>query len=423
MPEKKPPKAAHDPKNYRPAAAQLAANRGNRPGTRGRDGQLDDSGEKNEAVNFQLSGRREIVNMAKSDIGVRPVARGTGGPVSADGTCPITLGRLKRFTGGAYRGMGWLRDYPDRRDSNLVKASASLVKASERYWETKGGLKDKRPPKASQKIADPDDPLSTYEAGVAHIMASVKKKRPSQVDNSAHCSPVEDQGELGSCTAFATVGMVEYMERRAYGSHVDASQLFLYKVTRNLMGSAGDTGAYLRDAMKAMVLFGVPPAESYPYHIWNFDIEPASFLYSYAANFKSIQYLRLDGKDVKSDQIKENVLSAIAIGYAATFGFSVFPSLDEGPDIPVPDESEAPAGGHAVLAVGYDDNRPNWHFNMANQEWEEVSKGALLIRNSWGTSWGDHGYGWLPYEFIDWGLADDFWICLKQDWVNLATFS
>jgi len=69
------------------------------------------------------------------------------------------------------------------------------------------------------------------------------KAIPAAVDLRAWCSPIEDQKSLGSCTANAAVGVVEYFQRRAFGTHLDGSRLFVYKVTRNLMGVTGDTGA------------------------------------------------------------------------------------------------------------------------------------------------------------------------------------
>jgi len=83
------------------------------------------------------------------------------------------------------------------------------------------------------------------------------KEVSRKVDLRQWCSPVEHQGEIGSCTANAVAAVVEYFQRKTFGKHVDASRLFLYKVTRNLMHCKGDTGAYLRTAMKALALFGV----------------------------------------------------------------------------------------------------------------------------------------------------------------------
>ena len=96
------------------------------------------------------------------------------------------------------------------------------------------------------------------------------------------CSPIENQLELGSCTAHAAAGIVEYFEKRAFGKHIDASRLFLYKTTRNLMQVSGDTGAWLREAMGALVLCGVPDEKYWPYKIKDFDKEPSGFVYALA---------------------------------------------------------------------------------------------------------------------------------------------
>lgn len=90
---------------------------------------------------------------------------------------------------------------------------------------------------------------------------------PGYVDLREWCSPVEDQLTLGSCTANAVVGMVEYFQKRAYGIHMEGSRLFVYKATRKLMLSIGDSGAWLRSAMGALVLFGVPDEKYFPTHL------------------------------------------------------------------------------------------------------------------------------------------------------------
>jgi C1A family cysteine protease len=91
---------------------------------------------------------------------------------------------------------------------------------------------------------------------------------------------------------------------------------------------------------------------------------------------------------------------------------------DERGAIPFPERSERILGGHAVLAVGYDDR-----LKIANTSSGDETTGALLIRNSWGTGWGERGYGWLPYEYVLRGLAEDFWSVLKKDWVDTGEFN
>ena len=80
-------------------------------------------------------------------------------------------------------------------------------------------------------------------------MGAAKVKVPASTDLRQWCSPVENQLTLGSCTAHAGIGIVEYYEKRAFNKHVDGSRLFLYKATRNLMQEKGDTGAFLRTTM------------------------------------------------------------------------------------------------------------------------------------------------------------------------------
>ncbi|MEM4233018.1 MAG: C1 family peptidase, partial [Thermoplasmata archaeon] len=85
--------------------------------------------------------------------------------------------------------------------------------------------------------------------------------------------------------------------------------------------------------------------------------------------------------------------------------------------IPFPTKNERVLGGHAVLAVGYDDR-----MEIKNPYGDASTTGALMVRNSWGMSWGDEGYGWLPYDYVLKELAMDFWSILKQEWVDTGQF-
>lgn len=238
---------------------------------------------------------------------------------------------------------------------------------------------------------------------------------PKSIDLRKWCSPIENQGALGSCTAHAGVGMLEYYERRTTGKHLDGSRLFLYKVTRQLLGFTGDDGAYLRDTMKAMVLFGVPPEKYWPYVEDKFNDDPSSFCFSFAQNYQALDYYRLDPSGLTPAQILDAVKRNLAAELPAMFGFSVYssmPPLGDGKgEIPFPVRGDSLEGGHAVLAVGYDDAK-----KINGQT------GALLIRNSWGTGWGDKGYGWLPYAYVLHGLADDFWSMVRAEFINTDLF-
>jgi C1A family cysteine protease len=242
------------------------------------------------------------------------------------------------------------------------------------------------------------------------------------VDLRPWCSPVEDQGNLQSCTANAGAGLIEYFERRAFGKYVAASRLFLYKVTRDLMHRKGDTGAHLRSTMESMVLFGVPPEEYWSYVVADFDVEPSAFLYAFADNYKTIQYYRLDPAGTAKNLLLDRIKLYLCSGLPSMFGFTVYTSITQAENtgkIPYPTSSEKIAGGHAVDAVGYDDSVEITNNNMGSKP----TKGALLIRNSWGTSWGGMGgYLWLPYDYVLNGLAVDWWSVLKNEWIDTGQF-
>ncbi len=121
--------------------------------------------------------------------------------------------------------------------------------------------------------------------------------------------------------------------------------------------------------------------------------------------------------DLSLATIKTN----LAAGLPAMFGFTVYSSIEgAGQDgkIPFPEDGEKVLGGHAIMAVGYDDR-----MKIRNPAANGVkTTGALLIRNSWGAAWGDKGYGWLPYEYVLTGLAIDWWSLLKNEWVDTGEF-
>lgn len=237
----------------------------------------------------------------------------------------------------------------------------------------------------------PDLPDQRDFLYAAHLPAEGAATLPPLVDLRSECSPVEDQGALGSCTGQAWAGLMEFLCKKQGLPFVNISRLFIYYNEREIEGTVNqDAGAYIRDGAKTLGKDGVCAESLWPYDVRKFARKPTAKAYRDATLRKLKNYYRLNGlADFKA---------SLASGYPVVFGFSVYESFESAAVattgiVPMPAKNERLLGGHAVLAVGYNDARE-----------------VLIVRNSWGESWGDKGYFYLPYSFIaNRALSDDFW--------------
>jgi C1A family cysteine protease len=216
---------------------------------------------------------------------------------------------------------------------------------------------------------------------------------PAAVDLRPNCPPVYNQGELGSCTSQAIAGAIQYEQLKQGIPNFIPSRLFIYYNTRLAMGTVNeDSGGMLRDGIKSVAREGSPPEDLWPYDVQKFNLKPSDEAYTEALKHQVVRYYRIP-RDL--NQMK----SCLASGYPFVFGFTVYSSLGDhsgggaAGTIPIPKTDEEIWGGHAVTAVGYDD-----------------ATACFIFRNSWGVTWGDSGYGYIPYVYLQQrNMSSDFW--------------
>ncbi len=246
--------------------------------------------------------------------------------------------RIKRF--------GWVRDIPDQRDF--------------RYQP---------PPRLARAL-------------------------PPRIDLRDGFTSCYNQGRLGSCTANAIAGSLQFLEQKEGSVNpVMPSRLFIYYNERALEGTVeSDSGAQIRDGIKSVAKRGFCSEDLWPYDIGRFAARPPARCYSAALKDRVSQYLRLDHEQ------SGPLLTCLASGYPFVFGFSVYESF-ESPEVAatgivrMPRMGERVLGGHAVVACGYD-----------------MKAGRFIVRNSWGGRWGMNGYFTMPFDYLtDAFLSADFW--------------
>jgi C1A family cysteine protease len=216
---------------------------------------------------------------------------------------------------------------------------------------------------------------------------------PPSVDLRPVMPAVYDQGDLGSCTANGIAACMEHQYITQKLPDAIPSRLFIYYNERAAEGTVhSDSGAQIRDGIKAVVKYGDCPEVEWPYIVSKFTHKPTEQCYIDAKKNVVESYSAIA-------QNLPTLKSTLAQGYPIVFGITVFSSFESDEVektgiVPMPAHNEEDLGGHCIVLAGYDD-----------------TKSAFLVRNSWGSDWGVGGYCWMPYAYVtNPNLASDFWV-------------
>lgn len=269
---------------------------------------------------------------------------------------------------------GYIQGIGDRARSDILRYSMSIK------------------PKLDSWLLDPE-PSSmhpAYEDKAAGVV--IVEGSSTEVDLRKFASPVEDQRWLNSCVGNAVVGGLELLRLASGHDHVDLSRLFVYYNARNEHSAQTlDKGTYIRSAMLTLQKLGVCKEETWAYNMNKVFVRPSWNSYREAYLNKIDDYYRI--RSYGSSRL-DAIETALRARHPVAFGMKVDDKFVENRDgHPKFTSSSKWEGRHAMLIVG---------FNKTSK--------TLIVRNSWGTSWGDDGYCYLPYDALQAAESDDFWV-------------
>ncbi len=209
---------------------------------------------------------------------------------------------------------------------------------------------------------------------------------PTSVVLRSKLPPAYNQEQFNSCTANALAGAIQF-----YHHSYMPSRMFIYYNERKAQNCLNqDDGSTLSVGLRTTSQYGAPVEAEWPYDEAHLYADPGPILYTQAVGDLITNYAAVDSL--------EDLKSSLAAGWPVVIGMSVYPYMESeemasSGVLKMPAANEKSLGGHAVLCVGYND---------ATQ--------SLLIRNSWGTDWGQQGYFWMPYAYAsNRDLSWDWW--------------
>lgn len=237
------------------------------------------------------------------------------------------------------------------------------------------------------------DALKVEAAGAA--VAGAATEVNGVLDLRQWCSPIENQAQAGSCVGNSVVGALEFLQIRNGLPYTDLSRLFVYYNSRLMHGDQDkDDGTYIRIAMGTLSSLGTCSEKKWPYDLNQLFIRPSWGSYREAYPHKITSFYRI--QDSSGQALVDSIKRALQAQHVVVFGMTVDEAYINAPAngvIAMPKQTRLNPGGHAQVIVGYDDNKRHW-----------------IVRNSWGTYWGDKGYAYVPYDYLDASDANDFWV-------------
>jgi len=241
------------------------------------------------------------------------------------------------------------------------------------------------------------DPLDRRDA---RYSPKALKRLPTRVDLRPYCPRVHEQGHPRTCTAHAVAGAFQFEQRRLGLKDFSPSRLFIFYNTLALMRARHKNAANLRAALKSVARYGVCSEKDWPFSLTQAAMarKPNERAYERAEHHKITRYERITQGRRSRAEFLRLMKCRLAERFPFIFAFLIHESFEtahvaETGIMPMPKRGEGRRGWHAVMAVGYDDRRQQ-----------------VLVRNSWGWSWGMQGYFWMPYQFItNPAVTADFW--------------
>lgn len=228
---------------------------------------------------------------------------------------------------------------------------------------------------------------------ILYALSARKVAYPSSIDLRGQMPPIYDQRDTSSCTAQAIAACIQSAQKRSSLTDMMPSRLFIYYNERVMCGTVNeDSGAYIRDGIKACNIYGLTDEKYWPFDTRKITTRPNQMVYDVAIKERIRFYASVQNTHVN------NIKLALSHSNAVIFGFEVYEkfetkTFDDNTVLKTPGWRERPIGGHAALIVGYDD-----------------AKKAFLVRNSWGADWGMNGYWWMSYDYVISEFCSDFWV-------------